>query len=111
MNYNYPIELVENDVLIVSLLGDDGSYFMWQKGLCEEVGSEDGVYFEFNDQINGRHNQIKECYVTNESIQVLLVNGNSQKFYFPPNFDRYQELKVGLSKIFSEHDGLVEFCI
>ena len=49
MGYEHPIEIVDNDVLVVSVLDQDGSYFLWQKGLTEEVGSEDGIYFEFDD--------------------------------------------------------------
>ncbi len=49
MSYELPIELIENDVLVVSLLGAGDKYFMWQKGLTEDVGSEDGVYFEYDD--------------------------------------------------------------
>jgi hypothetical protein len=111
MSYDDPIEIVENDVLVVSLLGADGSYFMWQKGLTEEVGSNDGIYFEFNDQTNGRHNQVKECTVMNDGIHVVLSNGNLEHFYFPPNFDRLQELQAGLNKIYAEQDGIVEFSI
>lgn len=111
MSYDHAIEIVENDVLIVSVLGEDGSYFMWQKGLTEEVGSDDGIYFEFNDQINGRHNQVKECTVTKDCIRVALANGNSQQFNFPSNFNRHQELQVGLNKIYAEQVGIIEFSI
>jgi len=111
MSYDHPIEIVENDVLVVSVVDSDGNYFMWQKGLTEEVGSEDGIYFEFNDQINGRHNQATKCTVTNSGIQVLLTNGKLEQFYFPPNFNKLQELQVGLNKIYAGHGGIVEFSI
>jgi len=111
MSYDHPIEIVENDVLIVSVVGSDGSYFMWQKGLTEEVGSDDGVYFEFNDQINGRHNQVTECTVTNNGIHVVLASGKSEQFNFPSQFDKYQELRAGLNKVYAEHGGIVEFSI
>lgn len=111
MSYDHPIEFIENDVLVVSVVGTDGSYFMWQKGLTEGVGSDDGIYFEFNDQINGRHNQVKECTVTNDGIHVVLTNGNLEHFYFPPNFDKFQELQAGLNKIYAEQSDIVEFSI
>jgi len=111
MSYDHQIEIVENNVLVVSVVDEDGSYFMWQKGLTEEVGSDDGIYFEFNDQINGRHNQVKRCTVTNDSIQVALANGNSEHFYFATNFDKFQELQAGLNKIYAEHGGIIEFSI
>lgn len=111
MSYDHPIEIVENDVLVVSVLGSDGSYFMWQKGLTEDVGSEDGIYFEFDDQINGGHNQVKECSVTSDGIHVVLGNGKLEHFYFPPNFDKFKDLQVGLNKIYAEQDDIVEFSI
>ncbi len=111
MSYHHPIEIIENDVLVVSVLGVDGSYFIWQKGLTEDVGSDDGIYFEFDDQINGNYNQIKECTVTNDGIHVVLANGNLEHFYFPPDFDKLQELQAGLKKIYAEQSGIVEFSI
>ncbi len=111
MSYDHPIEIIENDVLVVSVLGSDGSYFMWQKGLTEDVGSEDGIYFEFDDQINGGHNQVKECTVTNDGIHVVLGNGKLEHFYFPPKFDKFKELQAGLNKIYAEQGGIFEFSI
>jgi hypothetical protein len=111
MSYDHPIEIIENDVLVVSVVGSDGCYFMWQKGLTEEVGSEDGIYFEFDDQINGRHNQVKECKVTSDGIHVVLTNGKSEHFYFPPKFNKFQELQAGLNKIYAEQGGIIEFSI
>lgn len=111
MSYADPIEIVENDVLVVVVQGEGGGYFMWQKGLTNEVASDDGIYFEFNDQINGSFNQVKECTVTNDGIHVILSNGNSEHFYFPPNFDKLEELQVGLNKIYTGRGGIVEFNI
>lgn len=102
MSYDLPIEIVENDVFFVSVLGSDDSYFMWQKGLAEEVGSEDGIYFEFDDQINGGHNLVTECTVTNDGIHVLLTNRKLKHHYFPPRFDKYKEMQAGLNKIYAE---------
>lgn len=111
MSYDHPIELIENDVLVVSVVDSDGNYFMWQKGVTEEVGSEDGIYFEFNDQINGSHDQVTECTVTNDGIHVVLANGKLEHFYFPPKFDKFKELRAGLNKIYAEHGGIIEFSI
>ncbi len=111
MSYDHPIEIVENDVLIVSVLGADDSYFMWQKGLTEEAGSDDGIYFEFDDQINGGHNLVTECTVTNDGIQVALANGKLEHFYFPHTFDKYKELQAGLNNIYAESGGILEFSI
>ncbi|MBY0573087.1 MAG: hypothetical protein K2P84_05360, partial [Undibacterium sp.] len=110
-SYVDPIEIVENDLLVVAVQGTDGSYFMWQKGLTKEVGSDDGIYFEFNDQINGSFNQVEGCTVTNKSIHVKLSNGNVVHFHFPPNFDKLEELQVGLIKIYAEQGDIVEFSI
>jgi hypothetical protein len=111
MSYDHPIEIVENDVLVVSVVDSDGNYFMWQKGLTEEVGSDDGIYFEYNDQINGRHNQVTECTITNDGIHIVLANGNLEHFYFPAKFDKFNELRAGLNKIYAEHGGIIEFSI
>ncbi|MCW8875696.1 MAG: hypothetical protein OQK51_01450 [Kangiellaceae bacterium] len=111
MSYDHLIEIVENDVLLVSVLGADDSYFMWQKGLTKEVGSDDGIYFEFDDQINGGHNLVTECTVTNDGIHVVLSNGKLENFYFPPDFDKYKELKDGLNNIYAEQRGILEFSI
>lgn len=111
MSHIDPIEIVENDVLVVVVQGADGSYFMWQKGLTKEVGSDDGIYFEFNDQIKGSFNQVKKCTVTNDGIHVILSNGNSEHFYFPSNFDKLEELQLGLNKIYADQGGIIEFNI
>ncbi|MCS6125502.1 hypothetical protein [Shewanella baltica] len=111
MSYDHPIEIVENDVLIVSVLGEDGNYFMWQKGLTEDVGSEDGIYFEFNDPINGGHDLVNECTVTNDGIHVVLANGKLAHLYFPPNFDKYKELQAGLNNLYAEQGEILEFSI
>lgn len=111
MSYEHTIEIVENDVLVVSLIEGDGCYFMWQKGLTNEVGSEDGIYFEFDDQLNGRHDQVKECKVTNDGVHVVLANGDLKHCHFPPGFDKLEELKDGLNNIYSEQVGIIEFSI
>ncbi len=107
MSYNKSIELIENDVLIVSIMDSRGSYFMWQRGLTKEVG----VYFEFNDQINGDYDIVKECKVTNDGIHVVLANGNLKHFYFPSDFNKFNELKTGLSKIYVAESHVLQFCI
>ncbi len=111
MTYDHPIEVTENDVLVVSVIDSEGNYFMWQKGLTAEVGSEDGIYFGLSDQINGRHNQVKECTVSNDCIRVVLTSGNLVKFNFPPNFNKLQELQIGLKKIYAGQGGIIEFSI
>ncbi len=74
MSYDHPIEIHQNDVRVDSVLGADRSYFMMQKGLTEEVGSEDSIYFGFDDQINGDHNTVTECIVTTDGIHVAHSN-------------------------------------
>jgi len=111
MSYDHQIEVIENDVLVVSVIDAEGNYFMWQKGLTEEVGSEDGIYFEFNDQINGRHNQVQKCAVSSDGIRIVLTSGNLVNFNFPPNFNKLQELQAGLNKIYAGQGGIIEFSI
>lgn len=109
MSYEFPIETQENDVLVVAIQDNEGSYFMWQKGLTEDVGSEDGIYFEFNDQINGGHNIVKECTIDRDGIHVVFSDSKLEHFYFPQGFNKYDDLKKGLLKIYEGIDGILEF--
>ena len=108
-SYVHPVEMVENDVLSVSVIGADGSYFMWQKCLSEEAGSEDGVYFEFGTPTTGGHNQVRECTVTNDAIHVVLASGGLEHLYFPPSFDKHKELQEALTRIYAEQEEILEF--
>ena len=111
MSYEEPIEILENDVLAVGVTGLDGSYVMWQKGLTEAVGSEDGIYFEIDDQSNGGYNIVKECTVTNDGIHLVLVSGKLEHFYFPPDFNKVTELQESLEKIYQGSEHVLEFSI
>jgi len=104
-------EQIENDVLVVGVVDAEGSYFMWQRGLTEDVGSEDGIYFEFDDQINGGHDILVECTIDRDGIHVVLANGNLEHFYFPNDFKQLEELKSGLAKIYEGNNNVVEYCI
>ncbi len=53
MSYDEPIETIENDVLTVGVGAYDGGYILWQRGLTAETNADDGVYFEYDDQIPG----------------------------------------------------------
>jgi hypothetical protein len=106
MNYQ---EQIENDVLVVAVVDAKDSYFMWQRGLTEDVGSEDGIYFEFDDQINGGHEIMKECTIDLDGMHVVLASGKMEHFYFPPKFDKYIELKKGLLKIYEGNEHVLEF--
>lgn len=108
MSYEDKIELLEDEVLTVCVGTEDG-YFMWQKGLTEEVGSKDGIYFEFDDQINGGFNIVKECTIDFDGMHVVLENGKLEHFHFPKDFDKYSELKSGLLKIYEEDIKVLEF--
>lgn len=111
MSYEEPIEHLENDVLTVSVFKADSNYVLWQKGLAPEAGSEDGVYFEYNDQINGGYNSISACSISAEGIEVSLSNGKGTYLRFPTGFDKLSELKAGLTKIYRDTECPVEFCI
>ena len=111
MSYEHEIENIENDVLTVAVQGWDDGYVLWQRGLTKESGSEDGVYFEYDDQINGGYNNIKELTVTSDGIHIVLVNNELAHFYFLKGFDKYSELKAGLQKIFQGNERVLEFSI
>ena len=105
------IKTVEDDVLIVGIEGLNGSYLMWQKGLSESTGINDGVYFEMNDQIHGGYNLVKKCAMDNEGVTLSLVGGESVKFPFPPGFDAQLELKQGLREIYQGVEHVLRFSI
>jgi hypothetical protein len=111
MTSEQKIETIENNVLIVAVQDSAGGYFIWQKGLTKEVGSEDGVYFEFDDQVNGGYDIVKECTIDTDGIHVVLSNGRLAHFYFPKEFKKYSELKNGLLKVYEGLEHLLEFHI
>lgn len=111
MNYEHEIESIENDVLTVAVQGWDDGYVLWQKGLAKEVGSDDGIYFEYDDQINGGYNNVKECTVTSDGIHFVLTNNELAHFYFIKGFDKFAELKAGLEKIYLGNEHVLEFSI
>ncbi|MCW8876135.1 MAG: hypothetical protein OQJ89_06305 [Kangiellaceae bacterium] len=109
MSYEHPIEIEEDDVLVIAVQDSNGNYFMWQKGLTEEVGSGDGVYFEYDDQINGGHNIVVECTIDRDGMHVVLADRKMEHFYFPSDFNKYDELKGGLLKIYKGNEDVLEF--
>ncbi|MBU6955025.1 hypothetical protein [Hahella sp. HN01] len=109
MSNQYEVVTIENDVLIVGVEGCDDGYILWQRGLTEDTGSEDGIYFEFDDQINGDFNCIKKCVVGNDGIRVAMTDGKSMHFYFKEGFNRFEELKSGLLQIYQGSEDILEF--
>ena len=109
MSYNEPIESIYDDVLIVGVTDLADSYFLWQRGLTEDTGSEDGIHFEFDDQINGGYDIVKVCIVTTDGIHVELTDGKRVQFYFPNGFDKFEKLEAGLSKIYSDNLSILKF--
>ena len=105
------VKTIEGDVLIVGVEGTNGNYLMWQKGLTEATGMNDGVYFEMNDQIHGGYNLVKECAVDSEGVNLSLVNGESIKFPFRPGYSAQQELKQGLQEIYQGAEHVLRFSI
>ncbi len=111
MSYEHEIESIEDDVLTVAVQGWDNGYVLWQRGLSKEVGSGDGVYFEYDDQINGGYSNVKECTVASDGIRVVLTNNELAHFYFDEGFDKFAELKVGLEKIYQGNEHVLKFSI
>ena len=111
MSYEHEIERIDNDVLTVAVQGWDEGYVLWQRALTKEVGSENGIYFECDDQLNGGYNTVKECTVTSDGIHIVLTNDELVHFYFTNGFDKFAELKSGLEKIYQGQDHVLEFNI
>lgn len=111
MSYEHEIESIEDDVLTVAVQGWDNGYVLWQRGLSIEVDSDDGVCFEYDDQINGDYNNVKECTVTSDGIHVVLANSELVHFYFNKGFDKFYELKAGLEKIYQGNEHVLAFSI
>lgn len=102
-------EFTENDVFTVVLGFANDEYLMWQLELSEAVGSEDGIYFEYNSQKNGGYDTVKECTISNDGIHLVLENGQLLHFYFTNKFSQFSELKRGLNKIYRGQQNVLEF--
>lgn len=111
MSYEHENENIEDAVLTVSVQGWDDGYVLWQKGLTKDVGLEDGVYFEYDDQIIGGYNNVKECTVTSDGIHIVLANDELAHFYFDTGFDKFAELKAGLEKVYQGNEHVLEFSV
>jgi|GEM_PF-1419828 len=91
---------IENDVLTVGIQASDGRYILWQKGLTTEVGSGDGIYFEYDDQVNGAYDNINECTINKAGIHLVLQNQRKFCFQFDEGFEEFLKLKDGLDEIY-----------
>lgn len=109
MSYDHPIEIVEHGTLVVAVLAADGGYFMWQKGISDDADSQDGIHFEFDGQENGGYNQVRRCTVTRDGIDVVLSDDRLECLCFPPGFDRFNELKDGLNRMYAAQERVLEF--
>ncbi|MBU1220547.1 hypothetical protein KKF34_02850 [Myxococcota bacterium] len=98
MNYS---ELNEDGILIVLLKISDDQYLLWQSSTLEVDNSE--VYFEFNDQLSGGYNNIKEITLMRDGIHLVMKNNCLEHFYFDKKFDDYSALASGLKKIYKNN--------
>jgi len=105
------IKFIENDVLAVGVSDDEGGYIMWQRGLTEEVGSDHGVYFEFDDQINGGYNNVLNGKVTQTEVLISLDNGSTKVFQLPKGFSQHSELESALKEVYLGFEQKIEFSI
>jgi hypothetical protein len=111
MSYQHPIEYIENDVLIVALVNTNGEYCLWQKGLLKDTGSDDGVYFEYCDQIDGSFNSVVSGTVTKKKIDISVISGKIHNLKIPEGFDKFLELESGLNNIYGKADNPIVFAI
>jgi hypothetical protein len=111
MSYEYEIESIEDGILTVAVQGSDDGYVLWQMGLTEEIASDDSIYFEYDDQINGGYDKVKECTIDSDGIHIVLANDDLVHFYFTKGFDMFAELKAGLLKIYQGKEHVLEFGI
>ncbi len=109
MSYNEKIITEENGVLMVGVIDGDGSYCLWQTELSVGVDSESGVHFEFDGQANGGYDMVRECTVDRDAIHIVLASGELHHFYFPPAFDKHEELKEGLKRVYGADQSVLEF--
>ncbi|WP_431686129.1 hypothetical protein [Hahella sp. NBU794] len=109
MSNQHDVVTVESDVLIVAVEGWGDGYILWQRGLTEEAGFGNGIYFECDNQFIGGFNCVKECLVTNDGIHVVLTNGELAHFYFIKGFNKFKELKSGLLQIYQGSEYILEF--
>ena len=103
MNYS---ESVENDVLVIRLQVSDNEYLLWQLSLDDEDVA--GVYFEFNDQLNGGYSNVKEICLMRDGIHFVMADDRLEHFYFKKKFDNYTQLVAGLTKIYKNSPSVLE---
>ena len=100
---------IENDVMVVGIQGAGDHYMIWQIGLTPEAGSEEGVYFEYDDQINGGYNHLVECFVSSKGILVSESDGTRHELVFPEPLASISDLQAELSKIYVGAEHVLRF--
>jgi hypothetical protein len=109
MSYEHKIESIEDDILTVVVQGYDNNYLLWQRGLTTEAGSNNGIYFEDNEQIHNGYNQVKECTITPDGIHIVLFKNQLIHFYFAKGFNQFTELQTSLEKIYQGNEDVLAF--
>jgi hypothetical protein len=103
MNYS---ESLESGVLVIELQISNDEYLLWQISPDEENNAD--VYFEFNDQLNGGYNNIKEVCLMRDGIHMVMADDRLEHFYFDKKFNDYTRLVSGLKKVYRNNRSILE---
>jgi len=84
---------IEDGLTIIGASNNEAEYCLWQI----EKGDENNIYFEFDDQVNGGYNPIKECTIMRDGMHFVLSTDKLHHFYFNSlPLDKYRELVSAL---------------
>ena len=103
------IAVEQDNVLSVGVEDGQGRHFIWQRGLGVDTGLNDGVYFEFDDQINGGYNIARKVVVSGGGIEVTLSSGETVGIRYPHGFANHQALNSALQQIYQGREDVLEF--
>ena len=82
----------DDNVIMVGVTDESGDYLLWQR----DIESAD-IYFEYDDQKNGKVNQVTECTIMYDGIHLVLSSGSFCHYYFSSlSKESYREFVDGL---------------
>jgi hypothetical protein len=94
----------EEGLEIIALANGAEDYCLWQ---VED--DRDEIYFEFDDQINGGHDLVRECTLMFDGMHIVLSSGQLYHFYFDAvSVDDYRKLVAFLENIYPKNVGILD---
>ncbi|MBA4017998.1 MAG: hypothetical protein C0483_12560 [Pirellula sp.] len=95
----------EHGVRLVGASNGDDEYLLWQ----QDDSDPKTVHFEFDDQVNSGHNNVKGCTVDSDGCHIVLIDGKMLHFNWHPPRHRDLDLFVrGLVSIYGPDRAVLE---